>query len=235
MMGRFCGRHLGYVLFALLLLYLLVWWNFPCDQVRTAAVQSLEEVLPARVTVGKVSLGFPFYFRVDQVRLESGPLSLQLPDLDLVPQLLPFLRGQTAFKIADRQKLRRFWGEYQLKNDAGEMKIRLANLELKTQYEKDFSFVTKASGEAALQWFGEEFSKRNGQAWVLLERGQIQGGEGRQSPFPLTFIEKVRAEFRIERGVLSVSRLEVNGKDMTGSFPGGVLPDLGNFFHPPIK
>ncbi len=226
-------RFLGYVLFGLILLYLLVWWQFPCDRVRSAAVQSLEDVLPAKVSIGQVSLGFPFYFRIRNIRVDSGPLSFQLPDVDLVPQLLPLLQGKTAFNIRDQQKLRRFRGEYQIENNAGEFKIRLENLELQTQYEKKISFVIRASGEGAFQWVGEESDRRNGNAWLFLERGTIKSGEGLPSAFLLNFVEKVRAEFRVERGVLNVNRLEVNGKDMKSSLAGGNFPDLGGFFQPP--
>ncbi len=235
-MRRFRSRHIGYVLFGIILLYVLILWSFPCDQVRTAAIQGLEEVLPARVSLGKVSLSFPFYFHVENIRVESGPLSFQLPDMDLVPQILPFLKGKTAFQITDVMKPHRLRGEYQIKNNAGEMKISLENLELKTQYEKDFSFQTRASGEGTFQWVGEDFDRRNGKAWLLLEKGKIQGGEGQgQPPFLLGFIERVRAEFRIERGIMNVNRLEVNGKEMKDAIPGGSLPDLGMFLQPSLK
>ena len=121
------------------------------------------------------------------------------------------------------------------------VKIRLNNLEIKTSAPKETSFQMKLSGEATFEWVGEDFGKGNGQAWALLQRGEIGGAQDAQLPLPLALFDTIRAEIKLQDGILQVKRLEVSGKDLKGSFQGdfpfpgkgkGDFPDLGLLLQP---
>jgi type II secretion system protein N len=228
-MRLFKRRLLWYLLFGAFLLLALFWWTFPSEQVQRATVRTLEELLPGKVTVESVRLSFPFHLVMKNITFESGPLLIQLPDTRLVPDLMGFLRGRMAFKISDFGKAPRLRGEYRMEGGRGEVRLRLENLELKTLYQKEFPFRTKASGEAVFQWVGENPEQQNGEAWLLLEKGKMEN-EGPAAPFLLTFINKVRTEFQVQKGVFRVTRLEVNGKEFGGGVPPGGLSDLAALF-----
>jgi type II secretion system protein N len=233
-MRQFRSHNLGYLLFGLILFYLFFLWQFPYDGVKKAIVQNLEESLPAKVSIGRVKPAFPFHLHLENIRLESGPLFIQFPNMILEPEILDFFwGGENEFRITNDGNLGRFRGEYQMKKSRGSMKIRLNNLEIGTRFQKEFFFQTKVSGEAAFQWVGEDVDRGDGQAWILVERGKIQGGKNLQPPLPLSFIEKIRAEIQIQQGVPRVNRLEVNGKDLPGFNPGGGLPGLELLFEAP--
>ena len=118
-----------------------------------------------------------------------------------------------------------------MEGNRGQVKFRLENLELKTLFQKEFSFRTKASGEAAFQWVGENADQQEGQAWLLLEKGKVEN-EGQAAPFLLTFVSKIRTEFQVQKGVFRVTRLEINGKEFEGAIPPGGLSDLSALFPP---
>jgi len=237
---------LGYLIVSLLLLYSFFLWQFPYFQIKETIVQGFEEAIPLKLSIGRVGPSFPANLLIENIRIDSGSLLFQIPDMRLHPNLLSFFWGEMGFKLEDLRDSQRLRGEFQpaKKEKQGRMKIWLNNLVIKTSTREDFSFQLKLSGEATLKWVGEDYEKGNGQAWALLERGQMGGVEVTQLPLPLALFDKIRADIQLKEGVLRVKRLEVSGKDLKGSFQGdfpfpgkgkGDFPDWGLLLPPPQK
>jgi len=230
---------LGYLLFSLLLFYFFFLWQFPYHQVKKAIIQGFEEAVPLGLSIGRIRPSFPSNLLIENVRIESGSLIFQVPDMSLHPTLPGFFWGKTRFKLADLGNPQRLGGEFQSEKDQHIIKIRLHNLEMKASSQKEISFPMKLSGEAMFQWVGDDFEKGDGQAWALLERGEIRGAQDSPLPLPLSLFDKIQAEIQLKEGVLRIKRLEVSGKEMKRSFQGDFqlsersgFPDLGIFLQP---
>jgi type II secretion system protein N len=233
----------GYLIFSLSLFYLFLLWQFPYDQLKKAMIQGFEETIPFKLSITKMGPSFPCGLLIENIRLDSGALLFQLPDVSLHPNLLSFFRGESSFKVQDLGNSPRLRGEFHVQENQSRVKFRLDNLEVKTSAQKGISFQMKLSGEGTFQWRGEDFEKMKGQAWALLERGEIRGAQDGQLPLPLALFNKARAEIRLQDGVLQVKRLEVSGKDLKRSFQGdfqlpkkgkGAFPDLEFFLQPSV-
>ena len=123
------------------------------------------------------------------------------------------------------------------------LNMGLNQMEIQTSSSKEFSLGIKLSGEATLQWEGEDWEKGNGQAWALVERTESRGAQISQAPLLLTLFDTLRAEIQLKDGILRVKRLEASGKDTRVSLPqdlqfslkGGLPPNLGFIFQVPQK
>ena len=231
----------GYLVGGLAFFYAFFLWQFPYDRVKGAAIQSFEETLPLNLSIGRVGPSFPFRLRFEDIRIESGLLSFQIPDLTLRPVLLSLFLGRMEVTLKGSKNPERFRAEFEQEKSLGRVKIWLHGVEIQASSPKEFSCLMKGSGEASLQWPGENWEKISGQAWALLERGEIPGGQNAQIPLPLTLFDTMRAEAQVKEGVLRLKRLELSGKDLKASLPkevqfplkgGSLPPDLGLVFQP---
>jgi type II secretion system protein N len=237
---------LSYFIVSLLFFYFFFLWQFPYFQIKEAIVQGFEEAIPFKLSIGRVGPSLPANLLIENIRLDSGSLLFQFPDIRLHPNLLSFFWGEVGFNLEDLGGSQRLRGEFQSakKEKHGRMKIWLNNLVIKTSTREDLSFQLKLSGEATLKWVGEDYEKGDGQAWALLERGQMGGVEVTHLPLPLALFDKIRADIQLKEGVLRIKRLEVSGKELRGSFQGdfpfpgkgkGDFPDLRVLLPPPQK
>jgi len=203
----------GYILFAISLFYLFFLWQFPYEEVRKAIIQSVAETLPLNLSIGKVGPSFPLQLRLEKINIRSSFLSLQIPDLTVQPNPINFLLGKITIYVKDLSPSQRLQTEFVAEKSGNRIKFRLNNLEIKT-FLADGSFMpVKLSGEATMQWVGENWGKSNGQAWALLKRESPQGNTKPQLPFPWTLFDTIRAEMQIQEGILRVKRLVASGKD----------------------
>lgn len=232
---------LGYFIFGLSLFYFFFLWQFPYDQLKKAIIQRFEETIPLKLSIIRMGPSFPYNLLMENIRIDSGSLLFQVPDVSLHPNLLGFFWGESGFNLQDLANSPRLRGEFRMERNQRRVKIRLNNLEIKTSAPKETSFQMKLSGEATFEWVGEDFAKGNGQAWALLQRGEIRGAQDAQLPLPLALFDTIRAEIKLQEGILRVKRLEVSGKDLKGSFQGdfpfpgkgkGDFPDLGLLLQP---
>jgi hypothetical protein len=92
---------LGYVIVSLLLFYSFFLWQFPYFQIKETIVQGFEEAVPLKLSIGKVSLSFPANLLIENIRIDSGSLLFQIPDMRLHPNLLSFFWGETGFRLED--------------------------------------------------------------------------------------------------------------------------------------
>lgn len=229
----------GYTLYALSLLYVFFLWQFPYDGVKRAVIQNFEETLPLSLSIGRVGPSFPFHLNFEKLHIHSKALFFQLPDVAVQSNPVSFLWGKTDLRLKDLQTSQRLQGEIKSERNQGRMKIRLNNLEVKASSPNEFSFPLRLSGEATLQWVQDDFGKVNGQAWALLQRGEIQVIRDTKLPLPLSLVDTVRVEIQIQEGNLLLKRLAASGKDLkeivlkdiqiTG-IEKGELPDLSLFF-----
>ncbi len=236
----------GYILFAFSLFYLFFLWQFPYEGVKKAIIQSFAETLPLNLSIERVGPSFPLQLHLEKINVRSNTLLLQIPDLTVQPNFINFVLGKTAIYVKDLLTSQRLQCEFVAENNQNRLKIRLNNLEIKAFLTSEFSMPVKLSGEATLQWVGENFEKLNGQAWALLQRGEIQGIPNPRLPFPLALLETVRAEIQIQEGNLRVKRLVGSGKDLKGivlkdfqiplsGLEKGAFPDLSLLFQLPSK
>jgi len=230
---------LAYLLFSLSLFYFFFLVQFPYDQVKKTIIQGFEETLPLKLSIARVRPFFPSDLLIENIMIESGTLLFEVPDLSLHPNLPGFFWGKMNFDLRDLGNSQRLRGEFQSEKNQHRIEIRLHNLEMKASSQKEISLPLRLSGEATLHWAEDDFEKGNGQAWALLERGEIRGGQDSPLPLPLALFDKIRAEIQLKDGVLRLKRLEVSGKEMKGSFQGdfqlterGGFPDLKIFLQP---
>ena len=203
----------GYILFAFSLFYFFFLWQFPYEGIKKAIIQSVAETLPLNLSIGTVGPSFPLQLRLEKINLRSNSVSLQIPDLAVQPNVINFVLGKTGIYVKDLMTSQRLQCEFVAENNRNRIKIRLNNLEIKAFLNSEFSMPVKLSGEATLQWAGENWGKMNGQAWALLKREGPQGNTNPQLPFPLSLFETLRAEIQIQEGILRVKRLVASGKD----------------------
>jgi type II secretion system protein N len=237
---------LGYTLFAFSLFYFFFVWQFPYEGVKKAIIQSVAETLPLNLSIGKLGPSFPLRLRLEKINIRSNTLLLQIPDLTVQPNFINFVLGKTAIYVKDLLTSQRLQCEFVAENNQNRLKIRLNNLEIKAFLTSEFSMPVKLSGEATIQWVGENWGKMNGQAWALLKREGPQGNTNPQLPFPWSLFETVRAEIQIQEGNLRVKRLVGSGKDLKeivlkdfqiplSGLEKGAFPDLSLFFQLPPK
>ena len=237
---------LGYTLCALSLFYLFFLWQFPYDRVKKAIIQSFTETLPIDLSIEKLGPSFPLQFHLEKINIRAGNFSFQIPDVTVRPNLINYILGKPDLHVSDWPTFQRLQGEFVAEKKRNRIKILLNNLEIKVFLPNEGSLPVKLSGEANLQWPGENFEKLNGQAWVLLQRGTMEGVSKLQTPYPLTLFETVRAEIQIQEGILRVKRLVASGKEMKeivlkdiqlpiSSLEKGEFPDLTPFFQLPPK
>jgi len=236
---------LGYTLFAFSLLYLFFLWQFPYEGVKKVILQSFAETLPLNLSIERVRPSFPLQLHLEKIKIRSNNLLFQIPDMAVQPNLINIILGKTNIYVKDLPTAQRLQGEFITEKNQNRMKIQLNNLEIRAFFPNEFSVPVKLSGEATIQWLGEDFEKLNGQAWALLQRGEIQGPNPRL-PFPLALLETVRAEIQIQGGNLRVKRLVASGKDLKeivlkdfqlplSGLEKGAIPDLSLFFPFPQK
>jgi type II secretion system protein N len=203
----------GYIFFALSLFYFFFIWQFPHEEVRKAIVQSVAETLPLNFSIGKVGPSFPLQLRLEKINIRSASLSLQIPDLTVQTNPINFFLGKTTIYVKDLSPSQRLQSEFVAEKNRNRIKIRLNNLEIKTFLADGSLIPIKLSGEATMQWVGENWEKSNGQAWALLKREGPPGNTNPQLPFPWTLFDTIRAEMQIQEGILRVKRLVASGKD----------------------
>jgi len=236
----------GYTLFAFSLFYLFFLWQFPYEGVKKAIIQSFAETLPLNLSIERVGPSFPLQLHLEKINIRSNTLFFQFPDVAVQSNLIIFFWGRTNIYVKDLPISQRLQGEFVAEKNQKRMKIQLNNLEIKAFLPNEFSVPVKLSGEATLQWVGENFEKLNGQAWALLQRGEIQGIPNPRLPFPLALLETVRAEIQIQEGNLRVKRLVGSGKDLKeivlkdfqiplSGLEKGAFPDLSLFFQFPKR
>ena len=232
---------LGYFIFGLSLFYFFFLWQFPYDQLKKAIIQRFEETIPLKLSIIRMGPSFPYNLLMENIRIDSGSLLFQVPDVSLHPNLTGFFWGKRSFNLQDLATPPRLRGEFRMEKNRSGVKILLNNLEIKASAPKETSFQMKLSGEATFQWVGEDLQKGNGQAWALLQRGEIGEAQNAQLPLSLALFDTIRAEIKLQDGLLQVKRLEVSGKDLKGSFQGdfpfpgqgrGDFPDLGLLLQP---
>jgi type II secretion system protein N len=203
----------AYLLLAFSLFCFFFVWQFPYEGVRKAIIQSVAETLPLNLSIGTVRPSFPLRLRLEKINIGSGTFSLQIPDLTVQPNLSNLILGKTDILVQDLLTSQRLHCEFIAENDRNRLKIRLNNLEIKASLTSESSMPVKLSGEATVQWAGENWGKMNGQAWALLKREGPQGNTNPQLPFPLRLFETLRAEIQVQEGILQVKRLVASGKD----------------------
>jgi len=203
----------GYILFAISLFYFFFVWQFPYEEVKKAIIQSVAGTLPLEFSIGKAGPSFPLQLRLEEINMRSPFLSLQIPDLIVQPNPINLLLGKITVYVKDLSPSQRLQTEFVAENNRNRIKIRLNNLEIKTVLADGSFMAVKLSGEATMQWVGENWGKANGQAWALLKRESPQGNTSPQLPFPWTLFDTIRAEMQIQEGILRVKRLVASGKD----------------------
>jgi len=233
---------LGYLLFSFLLSYLFIFFQFPYERLKQTITQELEETLPMSVTIGRVKPSFPAHLILEKIRLQSGSLRFQVPDLMIQPNLVGLCLGKTDIKLTDSGNPARLHAEVHLGKNRSRAKIQINKLEIKTFTTGDFPFQINLSGEATVQGVGEDLAKGSGRAWVLLERGEIREIQTSQLPLMLALYDTLRAEIQFQEGIVHVKRLEVSGNGKKNSIEGDFqfsgksisgFPDLGFIFSPP--
>ncbi len=188
-------------------------WQFPHEQVKKAIIQSVTGTLPLNFSIGKVGPSFPLQLRLEKIDIRSSSLSLQVPDLTVQPNPISFLLGKMTIYVKDLSPSQRLQTEFVAEKNGNRIKIRLNNLEIKTILADGSLMPVKLSGEATMQWVGENWGRSNGQAWALLKREGAQTNANPQLPFPWNLFDTVRAEMQIQEGILRVKRLTASGKD----------------------
>src|SRR4030043_1904019 len=145
----------GYTLLAFSFFYFFFVWQFPYEGVKKAIIQSVAETLPLNLSIGKLGPSFPLRLRLEKINIRSNTLLLQIPDLTVQPNFINFVLGKTAIYVKDLLTSQRLQCEFVAENNQNRMKIRLNNLEIKAFLTSEFSMPVKLSGEATLQWAGE--------------------------------------------------------------------------------
>jgi type II secretion system protein N len=254
---------LGSFILGLFLFYLFFLWQFPYDRVKNSIREMVEDNLPLTLVIGRVGPSFPFALRLENIQVSSDSLSFHVPDLTFGLNLPGFLLGKTDVAVSDSKNSSRLQGHFSQEKDWNRLNLRLNQLAVRASSPKEFSFLLKFSGEASFQWKGGDLEKGNGQAWALLERGEILSTstnepinpEPNRSPLghsalersqfqgPLALFETLRVEAQVKDGMIRLKRLEALGKETRFSLPkdlqfslkGGKPRDWGMIFNMPIK
>jgi type II secretion system protein N len=231
---------IGYICFFISLFYCFFLWQFPYESLRREIIRSFEENVPLTLSVGKVGPSFPFTLCLQDIKISSGKVSVQIPDMRVEPDLLGFLRGNAGYGLVNAENPERLLGEYRLVKKENLLRIRGKEMTVQTSSPKEFSLQVLLSGEANLKWVGENPEKGEGQIWVLLRKNALQAEGNYKLPEFLTAFDSVRADLQMKNGAVALKRLEASGKNnLTRSFQGdfqlagpgrGGLPDLGMLF-----
>jgi type II secretion system protein N len=225
---------LGYSLFGFSLFYFFFFWQFPYVQLQSRIVQNFEENIPLRLSIGKIQPSLFLTIHIENIRVQSESLYFQIPNLCLYPDLLGLLTEKPIIHFADAENSSRLQGTLQAEKDQRRVKIRLHHFPIQTFSGKEFIFQTQFSGEGNYQWSGENVAKGNGQAWAVMQRGQIAERHLALVPLPLTLFDNVRTEIQLAEGKPQVKRLEVSGQEMKGAWQGN-LSDFSPIPPPPQK
>jgi len=232
----------AYLLLGLVLFYGFLVWHFPYDPLKRAIIQGFEENLPLRLSIATLGPSFPYRIRLENVRVHSGSLFFRIPDLTVTPGVVDFFLGKSAFQVGDSGNPSRLRAEFRQEERQGRMALSLNNLEIRASSPQEFSALLKLSGEASLQWPGEDWEKGSGEAWALLEKVGVEGAQSSQIPFVLALFHALRVEVQLREGMVRMKRLEISGKDLKASLPkevqfplkgGSLPPDLGLIFQRP--
>jgi type II secretion system protein N len=233
---------LGSFLLGLFLFYLFFLWQFPYDRLKSSIKENVEENLPLTLAIGRVGPYFPLGLRLENIQVSSDSLSFHVPDLTFGLSLPSLLLGKTDLAVSDSRNSSRLQGRFSRGKDWNRLNLRLNHLEVKTSSPKEFSFLLKFSGEASFQWKEGDLEKGSGQAWALLERGEIlssstnepinpesnspplsrsslERSQISQAPSPLALFESLRAEVQVKDGIIRLKRLEALGKETRFSLP----------------
>jgi type II secretion system protein N len=210
---------LGFLILGLILFYLFFLWQFPHTQLKNRMVQAFEETVPLTLSIGRVDPSFPAGLEIHDIQVSSDSLSVRVPDLILHPDVLKVFLGNTDWAVEEAGSLSRIRGRFQEEKNRCGLNLRLNQVEVPASSPRGFSFSLKLSGEATLQWEGKDWDKGKGQAWALLERGEVQGAQPSQAPLPLILFDTLRAEVQLQDGTVRVGRLEASGKDRRFSLP----------------
>ena len=233
-------KILGFLLIGISLLYGLLVWTFPYERVKGAFIQSVEESLPIRLSIGRVGPSFPFGLQLEKIQIQSGPIRLQIPDLRIRPDVGDFIQGRTTVHFRDEKNPERLQGKWGQEKSQNRLDLQLQHFAIKAFWAEGISFPLGISGEAEMQWIGDQVKKGTGQGWALLERGRMESSRNAQIPLPIRDYDTLRAELQIKEGMMRLKRLEVSGKKHRIVLPpnlqipltGGTLPNLGLFFPP---
>jgi len=235
---------IGYFLFALSLFYMFFLWQFPYEGLRRAIILSFEENLPVNLLIQEAKPSLPLNLILEKIRMETGPLSVTLPDVKVDPDWLGLLSGQTRFAFTDPGNSDQFRGTYGVANQQGDLRLQAKELEIHASSGKQFSLRVSLSGEARLQWVGEDYARGQGQIWFSLRKIGMEAAPGDPLwPF-LNLIDRLRAEIEVREGIYHLKRLDVEGKNLNRSFQGdfiisrkekGALPDLSMLLQLPMK
>jgi type II secretion system protein N len=232
---------LGFLILGLVLFYLFFLWQFPYAQLKNKMVQAFEGTTPLTLSIGRVGPSFPAGLEIQNIRISSDSLSVHVPDLIFHPGILSFFLGKTEWTVegAGRLSRARIGGRFQEQKNQYRLNVRLNQVEVQASSPRGFSFSLKLSGEANLQWEGENWEGGKGQAWALLERSAVQGDQPSQAPLPLLLFDTLRTEVQLQDGIVRVGRLEASGKDRRFSLPKdfqfslkGGFPSNGGIFIP---
>jgi len=206
--------------------------QFPYERLKKNLIQSFEESFPLTLSIGRMAPSLPLNLGIENIRVGREGFSLQLPDLIVHPHLVKTLLGNPSFECSDGKNSSRLTGRFQQEKNRNRLDLRLNKLEIQASLGTGQTFWIKASGEASLQWEGEDWERARGQLWSLLERGELRGGAASQLPLPLTLFDTLRTEVLVQEGIARVTRLEASGKDARFTLPqqvqvplkGGALP-----------
>ncbi len=245
---------LGSFLLGLFLFYLFLLWQFPYDRLKSSIKENVEESLPLTMAIGRVGPSFPFGLRLENIQISSNSLSFHVPDLTFGLSLPGVLLGKTELAVSDTKNSSRLQGKFSREKDRNRLNLRLNQVEVRASSSQEVSFLLKVSGEASFQWQGTDLEKGSGQAWALLERGEILSTSthepinlepNRPPPLPpvLALFESLRTEVQVRDGVIRLKRLEALGKDTRFSLPrdlqfplkGGIPLDWGMILNMPVK
>jgi type II secretion system protein N len=231
-------RILSLFFIGISLFYGFLVWYFPYERVKRAFIQSVEGSLPIRLSIGRVGPSFPFALHLEKIQVQAGPVRLQVPDLRIRPDVGNFFLGRTTFHFTDGQDAEHLDGKWGQEKNQNRLNLRLRHFEIQASLAGGTSFPLGISGEAKLQWIGEEVEKGTGQAWALLQRGRMENGRNAQIPLPIRDYDTLRTELQMKEGMLRLKQLEVSGEKHRIVLPpnlqipltGGSLPNLGLFF-----
>lgn len=206
-------KTIGYFLLALILFYLFLLVQFPYEAIKKKVALNFAQSNMGNLKIGKVGPSFPFDLSLQNISWNIEDLGIQIPDLIVGINLYKTVLGNIDIEINDLKNPPCLYGKYFSAMKEGSLKIRLDKTELKATYKKDYSLNLNMSGEAKLQWVGENYEKVDGEFWVLLQRGDIEVYREGSLPIFLKNYDKLRAEMEIKKGNLWAKRLVISGKE----------------------
>lgn len=209
-----------YSIFSLSVFYFFLLWQFPYEALKRSIRDYLEGNLPLQVKIERVSPLFPLDFRIENLRMQSDSVTLQIPDLRIVPNWLGFLSGKTQWGLMAYPSPDRLKGDYESTHQQIRLRVSAKDFEIAATSPKEFSMKVALNGEARLQWTSEDLAKGQGELWFLLHKTQFEARPGYRAPPLITLLDRIRGEIQFQDGVYRLKRLEVSGKDLNQSFQG---------------